>query len=164
MTPSRSFGHEPSSSEGVDPVEAATERDAVLHKWARQDTYEPVFVEAAAGTRVLDADGRSSLDAFSQSWYAVVGHGRASIAEAIAAQAHALASVHAGRFATRPRRQLARRLLDRLPETFQRVCFGSSSGSQTANWHLVQVVRRTGSVGAGCPTRGSGGLGAQRCA
>jgi len=146
MTPSRSFGHEPSSSEGVDPVEAATERDAVLHKWARQDTYEPVFVEAAAGTRVLDADGRSSLDAFSQSWYAVVGHGRAGIAAAIAAQAHALASVHAGRFATRPRRQLARRLLDRLPETFQRVCFGSN-GSDAVEASLKAARLGTGRQG-----------------
>src|SRR6266508_4151941 len=144
--PQPDVGERANASAHVDPLEAATERDNVLHKWVRQDTYEPVFIEDAAGTRVVDADGRSYLDAFSQSWYAAVGHGRASIAEAIAEQARALATVHAGRFATRPRRQLARRLLEKLPDSFRRVFFGCN-GSDAVEASLKAARLGTGRQG-----------------
>lgn len=128
------------------PSDGDTERHAIMHKFARQDRFRAVFIDSAHGTRVQDANGRSYLDAFSQSWYAVVGHGRQSIADAIAEQAHELASVHAGRFSTAPRRALARRLLDHLPVSFRRVAFGAN-GSDSIEIALKAARLATGRQG-----------------
>lgn len=146
MTKSRKLADERESRSRVDAFDVAAERDAVLHKWDRQDTYEPVFIEEASGCHIEDSEGVRYLDAFSQSWYAVVGHGRRAIADAIGEQARALATIHAGRFATKPRGQLASRLLDKLPDKFRRVSFGSN-GTDAVEVSLKAARFSTGRQG-----------------
>ena len=132
---------------GVDAREAETEREHILHKWAVQDEFEPTFIDGAKGTRIVDAEGGEYLDAFAQSWYAVAGHGQERIADAVADQAHRLATVHAAGFSTAPRRRLARRLLDLLPEGFRRVCFGSNgSDAVEASLKLARLASGRQSV------------------
>ncbi len=122
------------------------ERDHILHKWTAQDDYEPTFIDSAEGSRVFESGGGDYLDAFSQSWYAVSGHSQARIADAIGEQAHRLATVHAAGFSTPPRRHLARRLLDLLPEGFRRVFFGSN-GSDAVEVSLKLARLATGRQG-----------------
>ena len=136
----------PQISAQLSPEEIATEHEGVLHKWAAQDGYEAIFIESAEGTRITDARGVEYLDAFSQSWYAVTGHGGERIADAIAEQAHRLATVHAAGFLTRPRRRLAQRLLELLPDGFKRVFFGSN-GSDAVEASLKLARLGTGRQG-----------------
>jgi adenosylmethionine-8-amino-7-oxononanoate aminotransferase len=129
-----------------DPLEIQTEQHHILHKWTSQDDYVPTFIDGATGTRLAEAGGGEYLDAFSQSWYAVAGHGQERIADAIAQQARRLATVHAAGFSTQPRRKLAQRLLDLLPDGFKRVFFGSN-GSDAVEVTLKLARLATGRQG-----------------
>lgn len=129
-----------------EPEDAAVERDRIVHKWTRQDRYRPVFVAGAAGSRFNDEAGHAYLDAFSQSWYALAGHGERRITDAIAAQAAELASIHAGGLATAPRGRLATRLFELLPPGFRRVFFGSN-GSDAVEAALKLTRLATGRQG-----------------
>jgi taurine---2-oxoglutarate transaminase len=115
----------------VSREEAEVERDAIVHRWEQQDRFEPVFVDSAGESRFSDHEGTRYLDAFSQSWYAVAGHGQQSIVDAISEQAQHLASVHAQWFSTQPRRTLARRLLEWVPAGFRRIFFGANGSDAT---------------------------------
>jgi len=139
--------HQVTNVPRTEPVsDRDTEYDAILHKFTRQDTYSPVFIDSADACHFVDVDGQTYLDAFSQSWYAVAGHGCTSITDAISAQAHNLASIHAGRFSTEPRRALARRLLEKLPDSFRRVYF-AANGSDAVEASLKTARLVTGRQG-----------------
>ena len=131
------------SSETLD---YAAERDSVMHKWVRQDTFSSVFITRAAGTRLTTDTGRTIFDAFSQDWFVVAGHGRTEISDAISDQAHTLATVHAGRFATSRRGELARRLLGKLRGDFRRIIFGAN-GSDAVEASLKAARLGTGRQG-----------------
>jgi adenosylmethionine-8-amino-7-oxononanoate aminotransferase len=133
-------------TEDLSSLDLDSERDHILHKWTAQDDYEPTFIDGADGARLFEAGGGDYLDAFSQSWYAVGGHSQARIADAIGEQAHRLATVHAAGFSTPPRRRLARRLIDLLPEGFKRVFFGSN-GSDAVEVSLKLARLATGRQG-----------------
>jgi putrescine---pyruvate transaminase len=110
------------------PVRSPTR---LWHPFARMgavDGHEFVLTRGK-GTRVWDDLGREYLDATAGLWFANVGHGRAEIADAVAAQLRVLAAHHVfGDQANPPALELAERLAGLAPVDDPAVFFGSSGG------------------------------------
>ncbi|HLW82165.1 MAG TPA: aspartate aminotransferase family protein [Candidatus Acidoferrales bacterium] len=94
------------------------------------------------GCFLFTRDGKKILDASGGAAVVSIGHGAASVAHAIAAQARSLAYVHSSQFTTRAAAELARRLLALAPPNFHdsadgpgRVLF-TSGGSEAAETAL----------------------------
>lgn len=98
----------------------------------------PVAVRAEGAT-ITTADGRTFLDGAGGAIACSVGHGRSEIAEAMAAQAAAVAYVHATQFETEPLHRLADRLASLVPVGDARV-FPVSGGSE-ANESALKLAR-----------------------
>jgi adenosylmethionine-8-amino-7-oxononanoate aminotransferase len=92
------------------------------------------------GIHVWDADGRRYVDGLSGLWNVAVGHGRAEIARAMAAQAKTLAYAPTllG-FSTEPAVRLAARIAKRLPPPLRHVVF--TSGGSESNESVIRYVR-----------------------
>src|SRR4051794_41901176 len=71
---------------------------------------DPAVAVEAHGTTILAADGREYLDAAGGAIVVNVGHGRASIADAMASQAGRRAHARGRAFKTRPRPAHPRRV------------------------------------------------------
>jgi len=100
-----------------------------------------VVMEHAEGVRVWDTEGRSYLDATAGLWYCNVGHGRAEIADAAAAQMRRLASYsNFGTYATAPTIKLAERLAALAPIE-DAVVFFTSGGSEAVDT-AAKLARR----------------------
>ena len=65
---------------------------AFLHPFARPTRDRFITLTRGDGARVWDADGKEYVDGMASLWYCAIGHGRAEMAEAIAAQAGTLAA------------------------------------------------------------------------
>jgi len=98
----------------------------------------PVAVRADGAT-ITTADGRTFLDGAGGAIACSVGHGRREIAEAMAAQAAAVAYVHATQFETEPLHRLAERLAAIVPMDDARI-FPVSGGSE-ANESALKLAR-----------------------
>jgi putrescine---pyruvate transaminase len=93
------------------------------------------------GTRVWDEDGTEYLDATAGLWFANVGHGRAEIADAVAAQLRTLAAHNIfGDYANRPALDLAERVAALAPLPDAAVLFGT--GGAEAIDTAAKIVRR----------------------
>ena len=92
------------------------------------------------GVYVWDAAGRRYLDALASLWNVTVGHGRAEIARAAAAQMRAIAYVPTllG-FSSEPAIRLAARLARLAPRGLTRVVF--TSGGSESNETVIRLVR-----------------------
>jgi adenosylmethionine-8-amino-7-oxononanoate aminotransferase len=91
--------------------------------------HDELVLTSAEDVWVWDEDGKRYLDGTAALWYANAGHGRAEIADAIAAQARQLAAYSAfGDFANRPALELAERLSDLAPGDGWRVFLASGGG------------------------------------
>src|SRR2546423_7824954 len=108
-----------------------TARTRLWHPFAamgKVDGHELVLVRGE-GSRVWDVDGKGYIDATAGLWFATVGHGRAEIADAVAAQLRTLAAHHVfGDHATAPPLGLAARLADLAPVEDAAVFFGTAGG------------------------------------
>src|SRR6476469_3537116 len=92
-----------------------------------------VVMERAEGVRVWDTDGRRYLDSTAGLWFCNVGHGRAEIADAAAAQMKRIAAYSTfGVFATVPTIELADRLAAMAPID-DAVVFFTSGGSESVD-------------------------------
>jgi putrescine aminotransferase len=97
------------------------------------------------GATVFDAAGRPYLDALASLWYCNVGHGRAELADAAAAQMRQLAGYQTFEsFSNPPAEALARRIADLAPLPEAKVFFTPGGGSDAidtaakltrAYWH-----------------------------
>jgi adenosylmethionine-8-amino-7-oxononanoate aminotransferase len=88
-----------------------------------------LLIERGEGVHVFDAEGRRYLDATASLWYANLGHGRAEIADAVAAQMRKLAAYSTfGDFSNRPANELAERLAGVAPMDDARVFLASGGG------------------------------------
>jgi len=93
------------------------------------------------GSRVWDVDGNEYLDATAGLWFANVGHGRAEIADAVAAQLRTLAAHHVfGDHANEPALELASRVAALSPAPDAAVFFGT--GGAEAVDTAAKIVRR----------------------
>ncbi len=92
------------------------------------------------GVYVWDSDGRRYIDGLASLWNVTVGHGRAEIARAIAAQARTLAFAPTllG-FSSDPAVTLAARLAAMAPKGLRHVVF--TSGGSESNETVIRLVR-----------------------
>jgi putrescine aminotransferase len=89
-----------------------------------------VTITGGAGATVFDDRGRPYLDALASLWYCNIGHGRAEVADAAAAQARQLAAYQVFEtFTNRPAEALARRVSDLAPMADAKVFFTPGGGS-----------------------------------
>ncbi len=105
---------------------------AFLHPFARPAAERQQFTDivSASGAEVVGADGRRYIDALASLWYCNVGHGRAEIADAVAAQMRRLDTFHTfDRFTNPTADALAERLAGLAPMPDARV-FLTSGGSE----------------------------------
>lgn len=97
------------------------------------------IITSAKGVYITDLEGRSSLDGFAGLYCVNVGYGRTEIADAIAAQAHALPYFHSyAGHGNPPSIRLAKMIIDRAPRGMSRVYFGLSGSD--ANETCVKLV------------------------
>ena len=120
---------------------AELDRAHVIHPHAvvgRPD--DPIVWARGEGARLWDADGNEYVDGTCGLWQCAVGHGRAELAEAAAAQMRTL-EFYASfwDFSNEPSIRLAARLAELSPPGFERVFFtnGGSEGIETA----IKLVR-----------------------
>ncbi len=102
-------------------------------------SFKKSYPHAASGEGcyIITADGRRILDAAGSAAVVSIGHGRAEVADAMAAQARSLAFAHSSQFHTEIAERLAQRLRALAPPAFRqagRVFFtsGGSEATETA--------------------------------
>jgi len=107
---------------------------------ATVEQHGPMQLVKGRGVYVWDAQGRKYLDGLASLWNVAVGHGRAEIARAAAAQMRQLeyAPTLLG-FASAPAEQLAERIAKMAPKGLTRVVF--TSGGSEANETVIRLVR-----------------------
>jgi adenosylmethionine-8-amino-7-oxononanoate aminotransferase len=94
----------------------------------------PVTIVRGEGCHVYDDQGRAYLDALASLWYCNVGHGRAELAEAAAAQMRQLAAYQVfEHYSNRPAEELARRVADLAPVAGAKVFFTPGGGSDAVD-------------------------------
>jgi adenosylmethionine-8-amino-7-oxononanoate aminotransferase len=94
----------------------------------------PVTIVRGEGCHVYDDEGRAYLDALASLWYCNVGHGRAELAEAAAAQMRQLAAYQVfEHYSNRPAEELARRVADLAPVAGAKVFFTPGGGSDAVD-------------------------------
>lgn len=105
------------------------------------ETGSELVIAAGDGAHVVDEQGRRYLDATAALWYCNVGHGRAELADAAAAQMRRLAAYTTfGDLAARPTLELAERLAAIAPVRGSKV-FLTSGGSDSVD-SALKLVRR----------------------
>jgi len=124
---------------------------AFLHPFARPTRDRFITLTRGEGARVWDADGKEYVDGMASLWYCAIGHGRAEMAEAIAAQAGTLAAYSCfDPFTNAPADELAEKLVDIVPIADARVFF-CQSGSEAID--TAMKLARLTHVLAGNPQR-----------
>lgn len=116
---------------------------ALLHPFAKPARTDFDRIVGGEGAHVWDDRGRRYVDAMGSLWYCNVGHGRAEIADAVAAQLRTLDAFHLfERFTNPPAEALADRLADLAPMPGARVFF-TSGGSEAVDsaLKLVRLAR-----------------------
>jgi adenosylmethionine-8-amino-7-oxononanoate aminotransferase len=91
------------------------------------------------GARLIDVEGRTYLDASGGAIVVNIGHGRARVAEAMAAQARNVAYVHGTHFTSGVLETYARRLSGKAPGTCRNLYL--VSGGSEANETAVKLAR-----------------------
>ena len=90
---------------------------------------QELFIERGEGVWLYDADDRRYLDATASLWYANLGHGRAEIADAVAAQMRRLEAYHTfSDLGNRPANELCEALAARAPMPNAKVFLTSGGG------------------------------------
>ncbi len=114
---------------------AAADRARIIHPYLPASTTERVIMVRGKGSSLWDTDGREYLDATGGLWLAQVGHGRAELAEAAAAQMRELEYFTSfWEFSNPPAIQLAERLVGLAPQGISHAYFtsGGSEGIEAA--------------------------------
>src|SRR5919106_5776689 len=96
--------------------------------WERE---EPLIVERAEGTDLIDSEGRRYIDGVSSLWCNVHGHGHPRIDTAVQAQLGRVAHSTMLGLSHRPAIELARRLIEIAPPGLQRVFYSDSGSTAT---------------------------------
>ncbi len=124
-------------------------------------------IERGEDVWVWDTDGRRYLDATASLWYAMVGHGRREIADAVADQLSRLEAYSCfADFATPSARELARKLAERAPMPAR--VFLTSGGGEAIDtaaklarryWNLLERPERTILISRSSSYHGTNGIG-----
>ena len=117
---------------------------AFLHPYARPAAEASSYVSIVRGdgATVVDAEGRSYLDATASLWFCQIGHGREAMADAVGAQLRTLDAFHCfERFTNPAADELAEVLVDLAPMPGARVTL-TSSGSEAVDT-AIKLARMT---------------------
>jgi putrescine---pyruvate transaminase len=124
---------------------------AFLHPYAKPTRESFIRIERGEGALVWDENGRELVDGMASLWYNAIGHGRAEMADVIAAQVRKLAAYSTfDPFTNEPAEALAEELREIAPTPNARVFF-TSSGSEAID--TVMKLARMAHVQAGQPQR-----------
>jgi adenosylmethionine-8-amino-7-oxononanoate aminotransferase len=122
---------------------AADDRRHLWHPFTQQKGWEreePLIVERAEGTDLIDTDGRRYIDGVSSLWCNVHGHRHPRIDEAVRAQLDSVAHSTMLGLSHPPAIELAKRLVELAPPGLTRV-FYSDSGSTAAEIALKMAFQ-----------------------
>jgi adenosylmethionine---8-amino-7-oxononanoate aminotransferase len=122
---------------------ATADRSCLWHPFTQQRGWseeEPVIVDRAEGTTLVDTDGRSYIDGVSSLWCNVHGHRHPAIDAAVRAQLDRVAHSTMLGLSHPPAIELARRLVEITPPGLTRV-FYSDSGSTAAEIALKMAFQ-----------------------
>ncbi len=125
----------------------------LLHPFAKPAAPSSSFLRIVRGSGALvwDDQGNRYVDGLASLWYCNIGHGRAEIADAVAAQMRQLETYHCfERFSNPPAEELAARLADLAPVRDSRV-FLTSGGSEAVDTAIK--LSRIAHAQAGEPER-----------
>lgn len=129
------------------------DRRLLWHPFTQMQDYEaeePLVIERAEGTYLIDVDGRRYLDGVSSLWVTLHGHRHPKLDAALKAQVDRLAHSTLLGISNRPAIELAEKLMAVAPPTLKKV-FYSDNGStavevalKMAFQYWQQVARRRG--------------------
>jgi putrescine aminotransferase len=111
------------------------DREFLLHPLLSDEVSDRIVIVSGEGCRLTDAAGREYLDATGGLWLAQVGHGRAELADAAAAQMRQIEYFTSfWEFTNEPAIRLAERLVGLAPQSIGRAYFtsGGSEGDDAA--------------------------------
>ena len=109
-----------------------------LHSWSKQGSLDPMVVVGGEGIYYYDADGTRYSDMSSQLVNLNVGHGCKPIVEAIKEQAEKYCFISPAA-ASEPRAELAKMVIDRMPDNMGKVFF--TNGGADANENAIKIAR-----------------------
>jgi adenosylmethionine-8-amino-7-oxononanoate aminotransferase len=113
---------------------AAADRAHLWHPFTQQQGWieeEPLIVERAEGTDLIDVDGNRYIDGVSSLWCNVHGHGHPRIDAAVRDQLDRVAHSTMLGLSHRPGIELARRLVELAPPGLTRVFYSDSGSTAT---------------------------------
>jgi len=113
---------------------AAADRAHLWHPFTQQQGWieeEPLIVERAEGTDLIDVDGRRYIDGVSSLWCNVHGHGHPRIDAALRDQLGRVAHSTMLGLSHRPGIELAQRLVELAPPGLTRVFYSDSGSTAT---------------------------------
>ena len=122
---------------------SAADRSFLWHPFSPQRGWaeeEPIIVDRAEGTDLIDVEGRRYIDGVSSLWCNVHGHGHPRIDAAVRAQLARVSHSTMLGLSHRPGIELAQRLVELAPPGLRRV-FYSDSGSTAAEIALKMAFQ-----------------------
>jgi putrescine---pyruvate transaminase len=126
-------------------------RPTFLHPFAKPTREHFITIARGEGALLWDSDGNELIDAMASLWYCNVGHGRAEIADAVAAQIRTIESYSCFEpFTNAPAEALADRIAALSPVADARIFF-AGSGSEAID--TAMKLARLTHVLAGHPER-----------
>jgi len=124
---------------------------AFIHPFAKPTRERFIRIDRGEGALVWDESGRELVDGMASLWYNAIGHGRAEMADAIAAQVRTLAAYSTfDPFTNEPAEALAEELRQIGPTPNGRIFF-TNSGSEAID--SAMKLARISHVLAGQPQR-----------
>ncbi|MDD3213918.1 MAG: aminotransferase class III-fold pyridoxal phosphate-dependent enzyme [Eubacteriales bacterium] len=109
-----------------------------LQSWAKQKGLNPIAVEKAEGIYLWDYEGNRYSDMSSQLVNLNLGHGNRAIIDAVKAQAEKYCYMSPS-YGVEPRAELAKMLIDLLPDNFGKIFF--TNGGADANENAIKMAR-----------------------
>ncbi len=116
----------------------STQKEYVLQSWSKQRGLNPIPVARAEGIYLWDCEGKRYTDMSSQLVNMNVGFGNKAISDAIKDQADRYCYV-APSYAAEPRAQLAKKIIELMPDNMGKVFF-TNAGAES-NENAVKMAR-----------------------
>lgn len=115
-----------------------TQKKYVLQSWSKQGNLNPIPVQKAEGIYYYDFDGNRYTDMASQLVNLNLGYGNKDIADAIKEQVDKYCYLGPS-LASEPRAELAKMIIDLLPDSFGKVFFTNAGAD--ANENAIKIAR-----------------------
>lgn len=116
----------------------ANQKKYVLQSWSKQGAINPIPVEKAEGIYFYDYEGNRYSDMASQLVNLNLGYGNQDIAKAIKEQVDKYCYIGPS-YGSEPRAELAKLIVDLLPDTFGKVFFTNAGAD--ANENAIKIAR-----------------------